>query len=49
MIDDLRASIKSKIHLAMKINFMPSTDSNGKQPMHSNNNNTEIIIGIKQV
>lgn len=42
MIDDLRASSKWKLHLTMKINFMPSKESGESQPLHSKSDDIEL-------
>ena len=45
MIDDLKKSGKSKMHLTMKPNFISSTDSNEKRMMYSKIDSSIIMMG----
>ena len=47
MIDELKKSGEWKIHLTMKVNFMPSKDNEDKQLVHSKSNNIVIMVGNK--
>ena len=49
MIDELKKSGEWKIHLTMKVNFMPSKDDDDddKQWAHSKSNNITIMGGNK--
>ena len=44
-LDEPKTSVKWKINLKMKVNFMSSKDNDDKQWMHSKSNNIVIIIG----
>ena len=46
MINDLKISSEWKIHLTLKINFMPSKDNNKIHLMYSKSDNVEIVTGF---
>lgn len=45
MTEEFQKQSEQKIHLTMKITFASSRDNDYKRLMHSNSDNTEIMIG----